>query len=627
MKYSIATVCLSGTLQQKIEAISKAGFRSIEIFENDLITHNGSLADVRRMIEDNGLETVVYQPFRDFEGLPEPLRAKAFDRAERKFDVMEALGTDLLMVCSSVSPFATGGVQRAADDFHELGERAAQRNMRIAYEALAWGRFVNDYRDSWEIVRRAAHANVGLTLDTFHIFSRGTDLQEMLSIPGDRIFLVQVADAPRLSMDYLSWSRHYRCFPGQGELPLQHFVNNLHATGYAGPFSLEVFNDQFRAGSPENTAADGYRSLVYANSQSETAAGKQSLPLSEAAAPSQVQFIEFAVNQAEKQQLTVLLKQLGFSHSATHQKKAVELWRQGSINLVMNLEPDCFAQRYHQKHGVSVCAVGLNCKGADSLIRRATELGYQPKYANPKTDTHGIAAIESAGDSLLYLIDEETRPTHWEREFSFHEGVLENAFLSGVDHIATTMPYEEMLHLTLQYRSVFDMSSTPSVDVSDPGGLVRSQVMQTPDKGISFTMNSSQASNTVSGSILNQYAGTGVNHIAFNTSDIFALAQKLSEEGTQLMAVTNNYYDDIAARFDLPSDKLQQMQKFHILYDEDEHGAFYHLFTQLFAGRFCFEAVQRNGYQGFGAANAQMRMTMQTRELLNARNLLSNNAV
>lgn len=615
MKYSIATVCLSGTLRQKIEAIAKAGFRSIEIFENDLITHDGSVADVRKMVEDNGLETVVYQPFRDFEGLPEPMRAKAFDRAERKFDLMEELGTDLLMVCSSVSPYAMGGIQRAADDFHELGERAAQRNMRIAYEALAWGRFVNDYRDSWEIVRRAAHPNVGLTLDTFHIFSRGTDLQAMLNIPGDRIFLVQVADAPRLSMDYLSWSRHYRCFPGQGELPLESFVNNLHATGYDGPFSLEVFNDQFRAGSPEKTAADGYRSLVYANSRSETAGSKASLPLSSAASPSDVQFIEFAVNELEKQQLTIVLKELGFSHAATHQKKAVELWRQGHINLVMNLEPDSFAQRYHEKHGVSVCAVGLNCKDVDQLISRATELGYQPQYANPQTDTHGIAAIESAGDSLLYLVDEQTRPTHWEREFDFHEDVQESAFLDRVDHIATTMPYEEMLHLMLQYRSVFDMSSTPSVDVSDPGGLVRSQVMQTADKSVSFTMNSSQASNTVSGSILNRYAGTGVNHIAFSTGDIFSLAERLVTQGTRLMAVTENYYDDIAARFNLSNEELARMQKYHILYDEDEHGVFYHLFTELFAGRFCFEAVQRKGYQGFGAANAQMRMTMQAREL------------
>ncbi len=96
------------------------------------------------MVRDHGLEVSLFQPFRDFEGLPEPHRARAFDRAERKFDVMEELGTDLVLVCSNVSPAALGGIDRAADDLRQLGERAARRNLRIGYEALAWGRHVWD---------------------------------------------------------------------------------------------------------------------------------------------------------------------------------------------------------------------------------------------------------------------------------------------------------------------------------------------------------------------------------------------------------------------------------------------------------------------------------------------------
>jgi sugar phosphate isomerase/epimerase len=105
----------------------------------------------------------------------------------------------------------------AAADFHELAERAAKRGLRVAFEALAWGRHINDYRDAWEVVRRADHPSIGLVLDTFHILVRGTDLRPIRAVPKDRIFLVQVADAPLLDMDYLSWSRHYRCFPGQGD--------------------------------------------------------------------------------------------------------------------------------------------------------------------------------------------------------------------------------------------------------------------------------------------------------------------------------------------------------------------------------------------------------------------------
>ena len=83
------------------------------------------------------------------------------------------------------------------------------------------------------------------------------------AIPRDRIFLVQIADAPLLQMDYLSWSRHFRNFPGQGDLPLLDFMEALAATGYDGPLSLEIFNDQFRAGSARSVAVDGHRSLLF----------------------------------------------------------------------------------------------------------------------------------------------------------------------------------------------------------------------------------------------------------------------------------------------------------------------------------------------------------------------------
>ena len=135
MRTAIATVCLSGTLPEKLEAIAAAKFKGVEIFENDLLSFNGTPAEVRRMAADLGLEIITFQPFRDFEGMPEPHRGKALSRAERKFDVMAELGCDLLLVCSNVSPDALGGVDRAAADFRELGERAAKRGLRVGYEA------------------------------------------------------------------------------------------------------------------------------------------------------------------------------------------------------------------------------------------------------------------------------------------------------------------------------------------------------------------------------------------------------------------------------------------------------------------------------------------------------------
>src|SRR3954471_16135835 len=174
MQTAIATVSLSGTLKEKLEAIAAAQFKGVEIFENDLLSYNGAPGEVRQLVGDLGLKTITFQPFRDFEGMSGVQRERVFARAERKFDLMQELDCDLLLVCSNVSPDSLGGIDRAAADLHELGERAAARSLRIGYEALAWGRHVNDYRDAWEAVRRADHAAVGLVLDSFHTLARRT---------------------------------------------------------------------------------------------------------------------------------------------------------------------------------------------------------------------------------------------------------------------------------------------------------------------------------------------------------------------------------------------------------------------------------------------------------------------
>ena len=190
-KRSIATVSLSGALDEKLRAIAAAGFDAVEIFENDLLSFSGSPRDVGQMCRDLGLSICAFQPFRDFEGMPEPQRARNFARAERKFDLMQELQTDLMLICSNISPASLGGIDRAAADFRELGERAAARGLRVGYEALAWGRHVNDYRDAWEVVRRADHKSIGIILDSFHALAPSFPTMPIQSIPADKIFLVQ----------------------------------------------------------------------------------------------------------------------------------------------------------------------------------------------------------------------------------------------------------------------------------------------------------------------------------------------------------------------------------------------------------------------------------------------------
>jgi 4-hydroxyphenylpyruvate dioxygenase len=231
----IATVSISGTLPEKLATIAEIGYDGVEIFESDLLTYGGSPAEVRRIAEGLGLAIFFYQPFRDFEAMPEPQRTRNMDRAERKFDVMQALGTDLILVCSNVQAAAIGDDERAAADLAEMAERAARRGLRVGYEALAWGTHVKRWGHAWKLVRQVNHPALGLMVDSFHTLSLGDDYTGIADVPGEKIFSVQLADGPKLAMDVLSWSRHYRTFPGQGALDVIGFTRRASGERLPGP--------------------------------------------------------------------------------------------------------------------------------------------------------------------------------------------------------------------------------------------------------------------------------------------------------------------------------------------------------------------------------------------------------
>ncbi|HWG04610.1 MAG TPA: sugar phosphate isomerase/epimerase family protein [Beijerinckiaceae bacterium] len=242
--WSIATVSMGGTLEAKLAAAARAGFRAVEIFENDLTFFSGKPRDVRRMADDLGLAIVALQPLRDFEAMPEPQRSRNMERARRKFDLMSELGTGLLCVCSNVSEESVDDIGRAADDLGRLADEAHQRGFRIGYEALAWGRHVKDWTKAWSIVETADRANLGIVLDSFHICVLKNPIEPIAALPANKIAIVQVADAPSMLMDPMSLSRHHRCFPGQGEFPIGDYLDAVVRSGYRGPHSHEVFKDQ-----------------------------------------------------------------------------------------------------------------------------------------------------------------------------------------------------------------------------------------------------------------------------------------------------------------------------------------------------------------------------------------------
>ncbi|MCS4263882.1 4-hydroxyphenylpyruvate dioxygenase [Pseudomonas protegens] len=620
MQRSIATVSLSGTLPEKLEAIAAAGFDGVEIFENDLLYYDGSPREIKQMCADLGIAITLFQPFRDFEGCRRDRLPRNLERAERKFDLMQELGTDLVLVCSNASADSLGDRQILIDDLHLLAERAGARGLRIGYEALAWGRHVNTYQQVWDIVRSADHPSLGVLLDSFHTLSLKGDPAAIAEIPGDKIFFVQMADAPILAMDVLEWSRHFRCFPGQGEFDLPGFLAPIIKSGYTGPLSLEIFNDGFRAAPPRANAADGLRSLLYLEEKTRERLLQEGQPVANIDtlfAPPAVQayggteFLEFAVDEALGAKLGGWLERLGFARAGQHRSKSVSLMRQGDINLILNSEPYSFAHSFFEAHGPSVCATAIRVKDSAKALERAVAYKGQPYRGLVGPNELELAAVREPDGSLIYLVDQQQGGQHlYDTDFNMHSGVVAKGGLKRIDHMAMALPADSLDSWVLFYKSLLDFEADDEVVLPDPYGLVKSRALRSRCSSIRLPLNISENRNTAISHALSSYRGCGVHHIAFDCDDIFAEVSRAKEAGVPLLDIPLNYYDDLAARFDFDDDFLSELAYYNVLYDRDAQGGeLFHVYTEPFEGRFFFEIIQRkNGYAGYGAANVAVRL-------------------
>ena len=162
-------------------------------------------------------------------------------------------GAPVLLACSSTSRHATSDLDAIAADLRKLAMLGIPLGVKIAYEGLSWGRTVNEYTSAWDVVCRADTPNLGIGLDTFHLFAAKTPLDELEAIDPRSIFLVQLSDfmwreAPTFE-ERMATARTFRVFPGEGvhSEQLADFVRRLDRLGYRGDYSFEVFNDDYQS--------------------------------------------------------------------------------------------------------------------------------------------------------------------------------------------------------------------------------------------------------------------------------------------------------------------------------------------------------------------------------------------
>jgi len=329
-----------------------------------------------------------------------------------------------------------------------------------------------------------------------------------------------------------------------------------------------------------------------------------------------VEFIEFAANDEESHALGSMLSALGFVPTSKHRRKAVTRWQQGDINIVMNCEPEGLAHSFDAVHGASVCAIGLKVDDVPAALARAEQLAIPRFTESVGPEELQIPSVKGVGGSLIYFIEAGTEAAVWRHEFTqplAPVGETRSLGLRRTDHIAQTMQYEEFLSWLLYYVALFNVTKTPQIEIADTLGLVQSQAVESPDRALRITLNGSMAAQTLSSRFLQHYMGAGVQHLAFETADIFAAAEAARSNGLSSLEIPRNYYDDLEAKFGLAPELVERLARYGILYDRDGAAEYLQFYSRAFAKRVFFEIVERRGYQAYGAANASIRLAAQAR--------------
>jgi 4-hydroxyphenylpyruvate dioxygenase len=328
-----------------------------------------------------------------------------------------------------------------------------------------------------------------------------------------------------------------------------------------------------------------------------------------------LEFVEFS--SPDPQQLSALFDTLGFVPIARHVSKDVTLYRQGSMNFLLNAEPDSFATRFAESHGVGIAAIGIRVLNAQTAHERAVDYGawdFEGEKIGP-TEL-AIPAIQGIGDSHIYFVD------HWPGKDSGETSIYDIDFrpipgapvdvpgtgLLEVDHFTQTVGagrirewldfYGDVLHFSEihQVHPDWHVSQDSAVTLS-PCGSIRIPVYE---------------EGTYRTDLMQQYLpdheGEGVQHIALASADIFASVDALAARGVRFLQPPPRYYDEIDARLPGHGLDIGKLRARGILVDgEILADGLPQLFLQTFVerkpGDMFFEIVERRGHHGFGEGN------------------------
>ena len=578
------------------ETFKETVFSSIELHE-DHISND---------FKDEKFEISSIIPNSNFYDL---INEKKFDKIKEKLDYFEIINSKRIIVDLDLlfkKDFSNNDIDSKINQLSKLF-----LNYKLKLSFLLPSKINSNFNNILRKIISIKNPSFYLTINSKNILMDGSQPSLINQIPLSLIDHVQLTDISKYIFSEDQISNLSELLPNEGVLDLKSFIKIFLKKNFKG--SISVANNNI-LNNKANLIKDANRAFVSVFDDvvsSDISLDNLNLKIPPKINLNGFEFLEFTVFGEDHTSLVKMLKKLSFRKERIHKTKNVELWRQGSINILINFEKNSFAEQVYLKNGPSICDIAIKVKDAIQTIDRAKKLGIKEHSQSVSVGELKIPAIKGVDGSVIHFIDQKSNLFQlWNLDFNFlNPEPTQPSGLRSIDHISQTMKEEEMRSWLFFYLSNFNMYKTTQLDLVSSKGIIKSQAISSHEGEVRLNLNGSNNSQTIAGSFMTNKTGSSIQHIAFNTDDIFETVNILSENKFPFLQIDKKYYSQLQNKYDLDEKTLNNLKRNNILYDKNEFGEFFQIYSEPIFKGFFFEIVQRKqNYKGYGESNATHRI-------------------
>lgn len=319
-----------------------------------------------------------------------------------------------------------------------------------------------------------------------------------------------------------------------------------------------------------------------------------------------IEFVEFASD--EPARLRHLFRDFGFSRTMLHRSRNVELFEQGDIHFLLNVEPGSFGAGFARLHGPCISAMGWRVRDAELALAEAVKRGARPcaqgDYHNADGDP--VPAVYGIGDSLLYFIEKhEEGGVYRKMGFRDHpapERVPEKGFLS-IDHLTNNVHKGTMGQWSDFYKKIFGFTEIRYFDIRGVQTGLQSFALRSPCGKFCIPINEATEKESQINEFIRDYKGPGIQHLALATDNIMDTVASLKGTSVQMLDIDDEYYRTVFDRVPNVKEDHKRLQDLQILVDGDDEGYLLQIFTRNLIGPIFIEIIQRKNHFNFGEGN------------------------